>query len=174
MVFVYYADQFKEYRAVKINDVIVGKVSQFFGKANSNREINSVMASVSENTMYTFTSEHFPMFGLRTLLCIGDAINKHVIQVSNGKVLFKKILNGEVEFTAITSTMITSPLKVSVYVDDTKTKIYIDDVEVKEVVGDMTIPIGEYTAIVGATELDQDYDSNSLISFSVYDKDLYE
>ncbi len=170
---VYLKDQFKEYRTVKIENALVAKVSQYFGASSATRTLSSVDVHLEQKVMYSFKAEHFPRFGLRTLLCIGNS-EKHVIQVSNSKVLFKKISQGEVVYSTVTSDLIGNDLKVSVYVDSEVTRIYIKDELSKEVLGDHTIPAGVYNAIVGATEMDQDYESNTAISFSVYDQDLYE
>lgn len=170
---VYLKNQYSEFRSIKIQNIIVGRISQYFGQETAVRKVESVTAHVSKEVMYTFATQHFPMFGLRTLLTIGDTINKHIVQISNGKVLFKKVLSDETELSVISSSVITNPLKVSVYVSDIITKIYIDDIEVKSVINDLSIPIGDYTAFVGASELDQDYDTNAPISFSIYDRNLY-
>lgn len=171
---VYLTDEFAGYRTIKIQDVIVGRVSQYFGQKLADRFLDSAQLVINKNIMYTFTSDFFPMFGLRTLLIVGDANNGHIVQVSNGKVLFKKLLNGAVYSTTMTSDLVSLPLKVSVFISDTNTKIYINDIEVKNTIGDLSLPSGTYTAYVGASNIDQDFDSNAQISFSAYNKDLNE
>jgi hypothetical protein len=172
--FIYLKDQFNGFKAVQIQNIIVGRISQYFGEELASRLMDSVQLTVNKNIMYTFESEFFPMFGLRTLLVVGDSTNGHVVQISNGKVLFKRLLNDVVYSSTITTTVVSLPLKVSVFVSDLSTKIYVNDNEVKNIVGDLSLPSGEYTAYIGASNVDQDFDSNAQISFSAYNRNLYE
>lgn len=170
---IYLKDQFNGLKSIKIQDVVVGRVSQYFGEKLANRLIDSVQLTINKDIMYTFESEFFPMFGLRTLLIVGDSVNGQVIQISNGKVLFKRLINDVVYSSIITTSLISQPLKVGVFVNDLSTKIYINDSEVKSVVGDLSLPSGIYTTYIGASNVDQDFDSNAKISFSAYNRNLY-
>lgn len=168
----YPKDEFK-LKTARINSILVSNISQYFGKSNAERYVDSVQVSTTKKMMYVFNSDMFPMFGLRTILSLGDSNNGHVVQISNGKILFKSIKNG-LTSQLLTSNKVSSQINIGIFISSTNTIIYSNGEAVKDTNDDLSIDCGTYTASIGCIPSDQDFDSNSKISFSVYNRDIYE
>lgn len=166
-----YNKNFEEFRSVYLKDFFVANIPQYVNKNSSERVYTEFEYYLPDPYLLVFDYEMIPNFGLRTLASIRNDNIKILIQSSNSKLLYTKLIDDIIYYSEVISNAnISNKTNISVYQDDSTTKFYINSVLVKTVVDNLSID-GLVTIAIGSSDDNQYNDCNCEINFAVYNED---
>jgi hypothetical protein len=169
-----YDAAFSGVKSVYIDDLYVGRTAQYFeAEAMDVREIIEDVIKISPITSLVFEFDRLPPFGLRNLLDVKSGDNGIKIQLSNSRIRVAKIVDNN-PTQIIMSNTVPNDKQIGIVISDVDLKMYSDGNLVKTVSFSTPIPMGDYTAEIGASEQEPDYDSNAEIKLTVSNKNSFE
>lgn len=163
-----YNPNFEQYKTVRIKDIFIGKVSQYYEAPQNARYVYTDTLEAHTTMTLSFEFDRLTPFGLRTLFSsVDNSGNGIKVFYSNSKVLVRKIQSGSI-ISNVFSPIVPNDKPIGVYLSDLELKIFSDSNQVKAVIGDYSIGAGSKSFELGACQLDPDYDSNARIKLHVY------
>lgn len=168
-----YLKNFQEFKSIYIEDFFISNVSQYVPSEPQTRSDIILESNLPESHHFVFNYKMIPNFGLRTIASIYNDNTNLLIQASNSKLLFTKLIDDIIYYSEIISNInISGSTVLSIYQNPEVTKFYINNSLVKTVLDDLSIS-GPVNISLGR-DSNQQHDSNSEIKIAVYNENKNE